>query len=771
VLRVDLSGNPTFAQLLGRVKALTLDAYAHQDVPFEKLVEELKPQRDLSRPPLFQIEFVLHDDRDQAFELTGLAVSPIAESPAIAAKLDLSIELTPGEQGLAGVMIYNRDLFSADAMTRLGGHFTELLRSAANRPEARIAELAMLPDDERAQLVSGCNETHVDYGVAQGLHEMVEAQAARTPDAIAIVFEGEALAYDAMNRRANQLAHYLRTLGVGPESLVGICMDRSFEMVIGLLGILKAGGAYVPFDPSYPAERLSYMFEDAGCRVLLTEEHRLRDLPANAATTVCLDRDCDRLAAMPADNPVSGATADNLAYMIYTSGSTGRPKGAMNSHRGVWNRLRWMQQQYGLASDDRVLQKTPFSFDVSVWEFFWPLAVGARLVVAKPGGHQDRTYLAELIAREAITTVHFVPSMLQVFLDEPQVEQCLGLRRVICSGEALSADLQRRWYERMPVPLHNLYGPTEAAVDVTYWECVPGDTRSTVPIGRPVANTQMYVLDDHLAPVPVGVDGELYIGGVQVGRGYLNRAALTAERFIPDPFSAKGARLYRTGDIARRAADGTIEYVGRADHQVKVRGFRIELGEIESVLQEQAAVQQAVVMVREDVAGDPRLVAYVLSPAADSGLVGELRALVASRLPQYMQPSAYVILDALPLSPNGKVDRRALPAPDGRRHLEEPAAAPRNELEEQIAAVWREVLRVPDLGIYDNFFDLGGHSLLATQLTTRLQRALGVELRLTAVFQAPTVAAMADLVLEQLLMEQGTDGAELLLGEIQRLVP
>jgi len=451
------------------------------------------------------------------------------------------------------------------------------------------------------------------------LHALFEMQAERTPDHVALVFKQQTLTYAEFNRRANQLAHHLRGMGVGPEVLVAVCMERSLELVVALYAVVKAGGAYVPIDPDYPQERVAFMLEDAGAPVLLTQAGLLGRLPGHKGRVVCLDADWERIAREDMANPDSATAADNLAYVIYTSGSTGKPKGAMNTHRGICNRLLWMQDQYGLREADKVLQKTPFSFDVSVWEFFWPLLTGAQLVVAEPGGHRDAAYLVNLIREQGITVLHFVPSMLRVFLEEPGVEKCESLRHVMCSGEALPYDLQEEFFRLLPSQLHNLYGPTEAAVDVTHWTCRRGDDRKVVPIGRPVANTQIYILDRHLQPVPMGVAGELHIGGVQVGRGYHKRPELTAEKFIPDPFSGDPkARLYKTGDLSRWLADGAIEYLGRMDFQVKIRGFRVELGEIETTLRSHPGVREAVVLAREDIPGDPRVVAYIVPKSSSS---------------------------------------------------------------------------------------------------------------------------------------------------------
>ncbi|HLM54812.1 MAG TPA: amino acid adenylation domain-containing protein [Pyrinomonadaceae bacterium] len=596
-------------------------------------------------------------------------------------------------------------------------------------------------------MAEGRGETPDARPQGEGLHQLFEAQAARTPDAVAVTFEGRHLTYRELNERANRLARLLIRSGVGPDGVVPICVERSIEMVVGLYGILKAGAAYLPLDPAYPAERLAFMLRDCSPSVLLTQRRLLEALPAHGARAVCLDADRGEIEAEEGDNPAVGVAPDNLAYVIYTSGSTGKPKGAMNTHRAIRNRLLWMQEAYGLDASDRVLQKTPFSFDVSVWEFFWPLMTGARLVVARPLGHHDNAYLADVIEAERITTLHFVPSMLRLFLEEPELgRRCGSLRRVVCSGEALTYDLQSRFFSRLDAELHNLYGPTEAAVDVTFWQCERAGDLRVVPIGRPIANTEILLLDEELRPVPVGVEGELHIGGICLARGYLNRAALTAERFIPHPSSQEaGGRLYKTGDVARYLPGGAIEYVGRIDHQVKICGVRIELGEIEAAAVEHPSVREAVVLAREDAPGDKRLAAYLLADEAGGGRPadGELRAFLRGRLPHYMVPSAYVWLEQWPLTTSGKVDRLRLPAPPPAAHDERQSAAPRNIVEELIAGVWCEVMGLASVGVNDNFFDLGGHSLLAAKLVSRLRRDLRAEVSVSDLFDSPTVARLA----------------------------
>src|SRR5580704_10387154 len=619
VIRGNLSGNPTFRELSQRVRDTALGAYTNQDLPFEKLVEELQPERDLSRLPLFQVWFVLQNAPRSAFQLSGIEIAAMDVHNGTS-KFDIGMFMVEKPEGLVANVEYSTEIFDDRTIQRMVGHFGVLLEAIAEDPSRRIGELPLLTAEERRQIVVEWNDTHHAFPRERSLHQFIEEQVERTPDAPALIFESQELSYRELNARANQLAHRLRGLGVGPEKLVAICAERSVEMVVGLLGVMKAGGAYVPIDPDYPRSRLAVMLADAEPRVLLTQEHLLDVLPEHSIPTICLDRDWPSVAAESTENPPVITTGKDQAYMVYTSGSTGKPKGVPNVHEGIVNRLLWMQGAYGLDGSDRVLQKTPYSFDVSVWEFFWPLMTGACLVVARPEGHKDPDYLVKLIQSAQITTLHFVPSMLRIFLETEGVERCQSLRRVICSGEALSAPLRDRFFRILDTELHNLYGPTEAAVDVSYWQCKPDSGLSIVPIGKPIWNTQLYILDQYLQPVPIGVPGELHIGGVNLARGYLKQPELTAQKFIRDPFGREpGARLYKTGDLTRFLPDGNIEYLGRIDHQVKLRGFRIELGEIETALADHPGVGQSVVLAREDVPGDKRLVAYVV---ADPGYRG-----------------------------------------------------------------------------------------------------------------------------------------------------
>ena len=766
VLRARVDGDMPFAALLQQVRATTLDAYAHQDLPFEQLVDAVKPERHTSHSPLFQVLLVLDNAPMGALELPGLSLQPVfAENTT--AKFDLTLRLMEQGDALFASLEYNTDLFDGATIERMARHFQRLLASIVADPACPVGMLAMLDDAEQRQLLVEWNDTAQTYPQGQAMHQWFEAQAAGAPERTALVCEGATLTYAELNGRANRLAHHLRAQGVGPDVLVGICAERSLEMVVGLLAILKAGGAYVPLDPAYPRQRLAYMLGDAAPALLLTQRHLLERLPAAAVPVFCLDRDAEQLDACPDDNPASVTLPEHLAYVIYTSGSTGQPKGAGVAHAGIANRLQWMQQAYGMTPADRVLQKTPFSFDVSVWEFFWPLAQGATLVMAKPGGHQDPQYLAGLIAGQGVTIVHFVPSMLEAFLGGPGADALAvcgaSLRHVVCSGEALPYELQRRFFARFAhTQLHNLYGPTEASVDVTAWTCQRDSLLHTVPIGRPIANISTYIVDAQLQPAPVGVAGELYLAGVGLARGYLGRADLTAEKFLPHPFSAApGARWYRTGDLARYLADGGIEYLGRIDQQVKLRGLRIELGEIEAALMAVPEVREAAVLAREDVAGDKRLVAYLVAHegAAKAELEAELettalRVALLRTLPDYMVPAHFMVLDSLPLSPNGKLDRKALPAPDLSARSQQ-YVAPRTPTEIALASIWAEVLKLEQVSAHDNFFDLGGHSLLATQLMSKLRGAFAVELPLRTLFEASSVELLAQCV-DQARQEQSS---------------
>ncbi|WP_080135505.1 non-ribosomal peptide synthetase, partial [Bradyrhizobium sacchari] len=747
-LRLDLSGEPSVSELLERTRRTVLAAQEHQDLPFEQVVEIVQPPRALDHTPLIQVMLAWENNAVGSLDLPGLSVEA-AEERIDQVKFDL--ELSLGEQGeeIAGTLAYATALFDRATIERQRGYLLALLRAMAVDAQQEVGRIELLSTAERTYLLEELNRTAVAYPLDVCIHELFEAQVRRAPDAVAVVHEEERLSYRELNARANQLAHHLIALGVKPDQPVAICIERSPMMVVGLLAILKAGGAYVPLDPAYPSARLRQVLNDAVPRLLLADMAGRaalgEDVPADVSV-VELDAAAPAWASLPEADPdrrTLSLTSRNLAYVIYTSGSTGNPKGAQNEHRAIVNRLIWMQNAYGLKPTDVVLQKTPFSFDVSAWEFFWTLLEGATLVLAPPGAHRDPDALVELIISQRITTVHFVPSMLVSFLDAKSVDRCTSLRRVLCSGEALPAASVHKVRRLLPwTGLHNLYGPTEAAIDVTAWSCPAEFDEAIVPIGRPIANTRIYLRDGHGALVPFGAAGELYIGGTGVARGYLNRPELTAERFIASPF-VDGDRLYRTGDLARYLPDGNLEFLGRNDDQVKIRGFRIEPGEIAARLCEHACVREAVVVAREDGRGEQRLVAYVVAAEAEgSDLPGSLRAHVSAGLPDYMVPSAFVRLSALPVTVNGKLDRNALPAPGDEAYARRTYAPPQGEMETVLAQIWAELLGLDRVGRHDNFFELGGHSLLAVQMLEHLRRrSLHIEVR--TLFVKPVLADLA----------------------------
>jgi len=732
VLKADLDGAMTFAELLQHTKRRALEAQAHQDLPFEQLVEALQPERSLSHNPLFQVMFNHQAQARTAIQqLPGLRVVSL-EHETRTAQFDLSLDTQETEDGLWASLTYATDLFDASTAARMLRHWLGLLRGAVADTTRPLQDLAMLDMTERQQILEQWNATARDYPQNQWVHHLIEAQAERQPQATALVFAEQRIDYAELNRRANRLAHRLIEAGVGPDVRVGLAVERSFDMVIGLLAVLKAGGAYVPLDPDYPRERLAYMLDDSGVQLLLTQAPLLGQLPIpQGLETLILGE--STYEQYSEQNPAVALDGENLAYVIYTSGSTGQPKGAGNRHSALLNRLQWMQEAYGLSAADSVLQKTPFSFDVSVWEFFWPLMTGSRLVIAAPGDHRDPARLIHLINAEQVTTLHFVPSMLQAFLQDAAVSSCRSLQRIVCSGEALPVDAQQQVFAKLPhAGLYNLYGPTEAAIDVTHWTCVD-EGRDTVPIGRPIANLGCYLLDDNFEPVPVGVLGELYLGGAGLARGYHRRPALTAERFIAHPF-VHGERLYRTGDLARYREDGVIEYAGRIDHQVKLRGLRIELGEIEARLLEHEQVREAAVLAVDG----KYLVGYLVLHHAGDDWREVLGAHLAEHLPDYMVPAQWVLLEQMPLSPNGKLDRKALPKPEVTHHY----IAPQSALEQQIAAIWADVLGVEQVGVNDNFFERGGDSIISIQVVSRA-RAAGIHFTAKALFQHQTVRSLA----------------------------
>jgi amino acid adenylation domain-containing protein len=735
VLRANLAGNPTFRDFLTQVRGTVLGAVEHQDYPFPLLVERLQPARDPSRSPLFQVNFAWEKPAGGveagAFQLDDLLLEPFPLEQQ-ATKFDLTLMVIEG-RCLTCSLTYNSDLWDAATIARMAGHLEVLLEGMAANPERPIGELPLLTSVEKQQILMDWNNTGITCP-NDCMHRLIEAQVEKTPDSTAVIMGAESLTYRELNCRANQVAHYLRSLGVGPEVLVGLCMERAIDAVVAILGILKAGGAYVPLDPVYPKERLEFMLADAGVRLLLTQARLAFDLPDHQATVVCIDGNPEEIASQSSDNPTTEVTCDSLAYVIYTSGSTGRPKGVMVTHRGIGNLAQAQIGMFDVTPHSRVLQFASLSFDASVSEMAMALCAGATLVLAPPEAMIGPGLVA-LLEEQAITTVTLPPSVLATLPDCAFPE----LHTLAVAGEACPAELVARWAPGRN--FLNAYGPTENTVCASMAKCQADGSRLT--IGKPMANVQIYILDARKQPVAVGVPGEVYLGGAGLARGYLNRPELTAERFVANPFSAEpGARLYRTGDLARWLPDGDIDFLGRIDHQVKIRGFRIELGEIESALSQHPDVGEAIVIAREDEPGKKRLVAYLVAGLEAAPGVSELRRFLKEKLPEHMIPAAFVRLDAFPLSPNGKADRRALPAPDvSRPELEQAYAAPETDFQKALAAIWAGVLGIEKVGIHDNFFELGGASIQTLQVGEQAA-ARGLNVTPELIFQYQTIAEL-----------------------------
>ena len=760
VLRTNLSDNPSFRELLERVRQVTLGAYANQDLPFEQLVDALQLQRDLSRTPLFQVMFEVQDVRtdDEGWALLSLNSLKVEGTTA---KFDLTLKMLETEQGLLATVEYNAGLFDSLTISRMLGHLRMLLESIVADPGRPISELLLLTADEQHQLLNDWNNTKTEYQKDVCIHQLFEAQVDRTPDTVAVVCEDRRLTYRALNEQANRLACYLRAEGVRPGMFVGICVERSLEIIVGVLGILKAGAAYVPLDPAYPKERLAFMLADSQAPLLLTQERLVDRLPQQQVRVICLDRDWEAISRESSHNLPTGIDERRLAYVIYTSGSTGKPKGVMITHKAVLNTLHWLQDAFDLNADDIVAQKTAASFTDSVWEFFWPLIVGSRLTIVGDDIVKDPHLLYRCLSDEDITITQFVPPLMALFLNEvravPEAVPLPRLKWVFNGGEALPLQLAREWYSALShAKIGNIYGMTESAIYATQHIIseYPESTLSSVPIGRPIANAKVYILDKagHLSPV--GVSGEICIGGLSLADGYLNLASLTAERFMPDPFSGEpGARLYKTGDLGRYLSDGSLQYLGRVDHQVKIRGFRVELGEVEAVLEQHPIVREAVVVVLIGEIGSSsssassiatnRLIAYLVPAVGQSASTVDLRPFLKEKLPDYMIPAAFVWLDRLPLTPNGKVDRRSLPEPTQVRQVLTTAfAAPATPVEVILANIWAEVLGLDQVGIHDNFFELGGDSILTIQIVSRANQA-GLRMTPRQLFQQQTIAELS----------------------------
>jgi amino acid adenylation domain-containing protein len=734
VLRTDLSGDLNFLDLLARVKSTALEAYVHQDLPFEKLVEELQPSRDLSYNPLFQVMFVLQNVPKPNLSLPDVSVS-YEEGYNGTSKFDLTLLMEDSEQGLVATCEYNTDLFNTDTVTRMLRHFQTLLESIVDDPEQYISKLQLLAPSEIQQLLVEWNDTKTDYPVDLCIHELFEAQVEKTPSDVALIFGNQQLTYRELNEQANQLARYLQELEVKPEVIVGICMKRSPEMVIALLAILKVGGAYVPLDPAYPEERLAFMLEDSQAKVLLTQTHLAQLFAKPKANVVCVDSDSHLFSQQSTPNLSSGVKPSNLAYVIYTSGSTGVPKGVAIEHQSCVALLTWSKEVF--TNDDLagVLASTSICFDLSVFELFVPLSWGGTVILV-----ENALHLQELPTE--VTLVNTVPSIITQLLQVDGLPA--SVRTVNLAGEPLQNQIVQQIYQNDKIQkVFNLYGPSEDTTYSTFTLVNKED--SIVTIGRPIDNTQVYLLDTQLQPVPIGVPGEIYIGGAGLARGYLNRPELTKERFIPNPFSNElNSPLYKTGDLARYLPDGNLEYLGRQDHQVKIRGFRIELGEIESALLKHPCVREVVVLASEEKSGDKQLVAYIVPLTDQKPTIDELRNHLKQLLPEYMAPGVFMLLDNLPLLPNGKVDRRALPVPESLRpNLTITYQAPQSQIEQQIAKLWQEVLHLDKVGIHDNFFDLGGHSLLMLQVNHKLRAILQREISVVTMFQNPTINSLA----------------------------
>ena len=766
VLRTEVAGELSVRELLQRVREVCLGAYGHQEVPFEMLVEQLQPERDQSHTPLFQVMFNLlnlsanasgaNGERMNGRRMEQLRVESFASAEGLAAKFDLTLNAQEQNEQLFLGLSYNTELFEEGSIRRLLGHLQNILESFIADPEQRLSELSLLTAGEEKQVLHDWNQTQAQLPQRLTIDYLFYQQVKRTPSAVAVSDERQQLTYAELNARANSLAGRLRRLGVGPEVLVGIMMERSVEMVVALLAVLKSGGAYVPLDVRYPQERLRFMMEDAALKVVIVQAAPEVEVLATGIEVISVNSEDWTTATEAEPYHESGVVAENPAYIIYTSGSTGLPKGVMIPHSAICNHMLWMLNAFPLEQADRVLQKTPISFDASVWEFYAPLLSGAQLVMADPEPHMDGRFLIEQIRKNRITTIQLVPSLLKLCLDEPDFRKCHSLTRVFCGGEALTADLVSRFKESgLSAELYNLYGPSETTIDATYSHCEI-DPHLDVSIGRPISNTDIYLLDKSMRPVPIGVPGEIYIGGLNLARGYLRRPELTALNFVPHPFSAEpGARLYKTGDLARYRPDGQLQYLGRVDSQVKLRGFRIELEEIASLVRQHGQISDAVVLLRRSSTGDERLVSYVVGESAPTQR--QLRSYLQKRLPEYMIPARMVLVNEIPLLPNGKVDRRALEMADaeewGRDQEERHYVGPRNPAEEKLVSIWEKVLGVHTVGVEDNFFEMGGHSLLATQLISRIRDEFKIDIPLRSVFGSPTPAEMAR-VIEAAIIEE-----------------
>ncbi|WP_414620780.1 non-ribosomal peptide synthetase [Calothrix sp. CCY 0018] len=757
VLRNNLNGNPSFCELLHRVREVTLDAYAHQDLPFEMLVEELQPERDLSRNPLYEVMFVLQNTPNSVHEVSGLTLRTL-EFDSGTSQLDIFLSMSESEAGLTGCLEYNTDIFDSTTITQFINNFQTLLENIVVNPQQRLSELSLLTASEQEQLLFKLNQTSADYPQDATLHQLFEQQVEQTPDSLALINESEQLTYRQLNHKVNQLVHYLQKQGVTTETLVALCLERSIDMVVGILAILKAGGAYIPLDPSYPVERLNFMLADSQASLLITKQEILEKLSLSSAKTICLDIHKEKIAQESLENPINSLEADNLAYIIYTSGSTGTPKGVQGTHCGTVNGLHWLWKTYSFIPGEVCCQKTAISFVDSVWEIFAPLLQGIPTVIISNATVLDSQLFIETLADHKVTRIVLVPSLLRLLLDNYShlVKKLSQLKLWITSGEAISVKLVQTFQELIPeAKLINLYGSSEVSANATYYDTsLLQNQAHSVPIGCPIDNTQIYVLNQDLQPTPVGVVGELYVGGDGLAKGYLHRQELTQERFIDNPFIPVN-KIYKTGDLVRYLKDGNIEYLGRHDEQVKIRGFRVELGEIATVITQHQDVQESVVIARDDAQLNTSLIAYIVTEKQD--IAAQLLPYLQHKLPSYMVPSAFVVLDALPLTPNGKVDKRALPNNEiVRQNTNKSFVPPRNFTELALVKIWGNLLNTSPIGVTDNFFELGGHSFLAVRLMAQIQDRFGHNLPLSTLFENPTIEKLATIVSQPSRQKSGS---------------
>ena len=765
VLRTLIPRQCTFRELIKRVRDVTIDAQARQDLPLERLVAELLSTRDTSRNPLFQVMFAVQNavgsgssDQLNNGPMLDMLGSQNLQPVPMSVKFDLTLTVFDHSPSMLTMWEYRTDLFNHATVARLAEHFETLLEAALKEPERPLMDLQLINEVEQLQLRSWAGSTSAEPDM-RCLQELIEEQCSKTPNDVAVIWNDRELTFGELDRQANKVAHHLRSLGVGADACVGISTTRSPEMIIGIFAILKAGGAFLPLNPSYPQEQLTFIADEARLNIIIANENELPVFNAvvqQPATIICLDK---WLKEQPDTEHValkSNVSPENLAYVLYTSGSTGTPKGVMIPHGAIVNHMRWMSSTYPLNGADRVLQRTTTTFDASVWEIFAPLLSGARMVLST-GDSNDFELLPNEISRHGITVIQLVPSLLRMLLEETSFAQCVTLRRVYCGGEALTSDLTKRYYEQFSAPLINLYGPTETTIEVTSWQCPKDHPRPTLPIGRPITNAQIYILDQDMNLLPPGSTGELYIGGDCLGRGYLARPELTAQAFVPSPFgNPPGARLYRTGDLARYLPNGLLEFAGRNDNQVKVRGFRIELTAVEAALLRHPEIKAAAVVNRDDGFGNTHLIAYATSNGGLPPTSAALRGFLAHSLPSHMIPSAFVFLEALPLLPSGKIDRVALAQMNlAGPLLQEEYVAPQNEIESKLAEIWIGVLGLDRIGVKDNFFALGGHSLLASQVATRIRDTFDLEFSLSRIFEAPTISELA-VVVQNLVVERAS---------------